>query len=152
MNRLMSSRGRRQAALTGDAAGLPRRPRAERPARHDEGEQFYMADVVERCSHAANWRACATSTRPTGASCCNLSVVAATPWPSTGAGLSFSACATAASRRGECVAGWGANPSPLPVAALLKLGLLAGTRWRVMDKLTDGRPAARQAAPLWPDL
>jgi hypothetical protein len=38
------------------------------------------------------------------------------------------------------------------VAALLKLGLPAGTRWRVMDKLTGGRPAARQAAPLWPDL
>jgi hypothetical protein len=152
MNRLMSSRGRRQAALTGDAAGLPRRPRAERPARHDEGEQFYMADVVERCSHAANWRACATSTRPTGASCCNLSVVAATPWPSTGAGLSFSACATAASRRGECVAGWGGKPEPAPRGRAAQARIAAGTRWRVMDKLTGGRPAESQAVPLWLEL
>jgi hypothetical protein len=34
------------------------------------------------------------------------------------------------------------KPEALLVAALRKLGLPAGTRWRVMDKLTGGRPAA----------
>jgi hypothetical protein len=44
------------------------------------------------------------------------------------------------------------DPEALFTAALLKFGLPARARRRVMGKLIGERPAARQAGPLWPDL
>jgi hypothetical protein len=43
------------------------------------------------------------------------------------------------------------KPESLHVSALLALGLPAGTRRRLGERLT-GRPPARTTAPLWPDL
>lgn len=125
---------------------------AERLAKHGEGEQFYMADVVERRSHAQQLERLRRFYDADRILVLQFERCRRDPLTQYRRTLDFLGVRDrdfAPRRVRRKAAG---KPEALHVAALLRLGLPAGTKRRVMDKLTGERPAARQAAPLWPDM
>jgi hypothetical protein len=124
----------------------------ERLAKHAAGETFYMADVVDRRSFGAQLARLRRFYDPERILVLQFERCRRDPLGQYRRTLEFldvrdTGFAPRALQRKAA-----GKPESLPVTLLLRLGLPAGTRRRVVERVA-GRPVAERApAPLWPDL
>jgi hypothetical protein len=124
---------------------------ADRRAAREPGEMFFMADVVDRRSHASQLRRLQRFYDPAQILVLQFERCRRDPVAEYRRTLEFLGVRDVdrvPRRLRRRAAG---KPEALHVELLVRLGLPEGTKRRVAEKLT-GRPVERETVELWPDL